>query len=463
MPTISNIAIEESATVTGRVATVAFDRGGVTVDQEIMCLGDPDSSNALAACSSVSPAASAIGLVTRPIPSTGFWRVQNSSAADFVSNVSSVAGRILVDQNSTVWAVQMPSSQSVGSVLDANNASSVALGGDASFVGTATDISAYSNVTVSVYADEGSAVDGMTFEFSQESSNWDDVYTFTMSSGSRRFVFPAVCRYFRVNYTNGSTAQGAFRVQTLLHHSQPAPIVHRLQDAVHEDRSAILTKSAIIAQTSGSTDTFSPITATAGGNLKVSVEEGTVGVVSSVAGRVLVDQNSTVWAVQIPSSQGVIARQSSAADLNVTVAGYSTTVNVSSLAGTVQLASTQNVLEAREFTDLSTTVEIDSTASSASYDLISSAAGSVHRVYAYSVMSTMVAPSTCEFLSSTNGTTGGISRWGLIVGSASSGVTGANLAMSPPYGIFKTQSADELRFRATQSGVYRIALSYWTE
>ena len=56
MPTFTNLDLEESATVTARVGTVQMARGSTNEEQEIICLGDPDSSNALAAVTNVAPA-----------------------------------------------------------------------------------------------------------------------------------------------------------------------------------------------------------------------------------------------------------------------------------------------------------------------------------------------------------------------------------------------------------------------
>ncbi len=115
----------------------------------------------------------------------------------------------------------------------------------------------------------------MTFQFSTDNSNWDDVYTFTMdvsSSDTRRFQFPVTARYFRVVYTNGAGAQGAFRVQTILHGNSQLTTIHRLVDDTSPDRSAQIIKSAIIAQKAGTGD-FVPVQSTSSGNLKTSTQE----------------------------------------------------------------------------------------------------------------------------------------------------------------------------------------------
>lgn len=102
---------------------------------------------------------------------------------------------------------------------------------------------------------------------------------------------------------------------------------------------------------------------------------------------------------------------------------------------------------------------ITSTASTAFYELISSLAGFARCVYAYSVTSTAVTPMAVEFISNTNSV-----LWGLDVGSGSSGVSGANLAVSPPGALFQTATAGALNVRLSVTGVQvRFAASYFSE
>jgi hypothetical protein len=159
--------------------------------------------------------------------------------------------------------------------VDANNSSTAQLdpGGTNNFVETGTDISQYTSVAVTVHSDKDSAVDGMIFEFSQDGTNWDDQYTFTLKeadSQTRRFQFPVTAQYFRVNYTNGATLTTQFRIQTILHRENILTSIHRVKDIVRDDRSAQIMKAAIIAQREGSViQDFYPIQADVSGNLKV--------------------------------------------------------------------------------------------------------------------------------------------------------------------------------------------------
>jgi len=141
------------------------------------------------------------------------------------------------------------------------------------YAGTATDVSQYASVAISIHSDQDSAFDGMRFEFSQNGTNWDDSYAFNLNasqSSTRRFQFPVTARYFRVHYTNGTEATTEFRVQTVLHRENILTSIHRVEKVVHEDRSAQLTKSVIIAQREGVANSdFYPVKADIAGNLKV--------------------------------------------------------------------------------------------------------------------------------------------------------------------------------------------------
>jgi len=201
--------------------------------------------------------------------------VDNASGGSAV-NIQDGGNSITVDNGGT-FAVQV---DNMGSAVDTNNSTTTPLGGSATYTGTGTDMLGYAAVAITLYADVDSATDGMTFQFSTDNTNWDDIYTFTMdvsASDTRRFQFSVTAQYFRVVYTNGGGAQSAFRVQTILHTVDIDTSIHRLVDNVSPDRSANVVKSALIAQAAGSGN-FVPVAATSGGNLKMSVQEFSDGV-----------------------------------------------------------------------------------------------------------------------------------------------------------------------------------------
>lgn len=199
-------------------------------------------------------------------------------------------GAIGADDGPVSAANPLPTNTSkIGSVVDANNSSTTPLLADAVFTGTGTDLLGFSTVCITIHSDVDSATDGMTFQFSTDNVNWDDVNLFELDaseSTTRRFQFPVTTRYFRVVYTNGTSGQAEFRLQTILHTSNQLGSIHRLKDNVHDDRSVTVVKSVVFAQQAGGGDDFVCVQATNAGNFKVSLEE--------VNGNVAVDADTGV-------------------------------------------------------------------------------------------------------------------------------------------------------------------------
>jgi hypothetical protein len=100
------------------------------------------------------------------------------------------------------------------------NSSAVALTGGAAFTGTAVDVSGYSSINVSVFADQASATNGLSMQQSSDATNWDVVDAYTvplMTAGNgKTYSVQVAARYFRVVYTNGATPNTLFRLQTML-------------------------------------------------------------------------------------------------------------------------------------------------------------------------------------------------------------------------------------------------------
>lgn len=160
----------------------------------------------------------------------------------------------------------------VKNVIDSNNSTTTPLDGDATFTGTGTDVSRFSNVTIQLFADEDSATDGMKFQFSCDNINWDDSFDFSLTGNeTRRFQFAVNGQYFRIIFINGSTDQTAVRIQTILHTNGILTTIHRISDSISSDNSAQLVKAVLSGENPGGT--FVNFSATGGGNFKVSLEE----------------------------------------------------------------------------------------------------------------------------------------------------------------------------------------------
>ena len=181
---------------------------------------------------------------------------------DFVNFQSTTAGNFKV------------SVEEIQNKISDNNSTTDVLSGDAIFTGDGDDVENFANVTIQLDSSHDSAIDGMTFQFSIDNTNWDDVcnFTYTASEGARRFQFPVTAKYFRIVYTNGSTLQTHFRVQTILHVSDILTSIHRLKDDTSSDRSVQIIKSALMAR-DGSTGNLKLLDSTTAGNFKTSIEE----------------------------------------------------------------------------------------------------------------------------------------------------------------------------------------------
>jgi hypothetical protein len=198
------------------------------------------------------------------------------------------------------------------------NSTTATLGISGNFTGTGEDISRYSSITIQIDSSHDSATDGMTFEFSSDNTNWDDVYlwTYLAADGARRFQFPVTAQYFRVNYTNGGTGQTHFRVQTIFHRNNVLTSIHRMKDNVGNDRSAQIVKAAVVAQINGSGD-FTPVASSPAGALDVSVESVAGTAVDTDAG----NASAGTQRVVLASDQPVISVDDNAGNLSVDWAG----------------------------------------------------------------------------------------------------------------------------------------------
>lgn len=215
--------------------------------------------------------------------------------------------------------------------------------------------------------------------------------------------------------------------------------------AVRPLQSSAADLQATVTPVAGSTWNVRPLQSSAA-DLQVTATQGgtwNIGTVTTITGVTTVSSVAGVVMARLQDSSGV------------GIAGSTgpTAIGVNGLV-------TREVMPAL----LSTTVLITSTHSTALYALISSAAGLRQKVYAYFVSSTHTVPSTLVFMSSN-----AIDRWHVGFGSGSSGMSGANLAMSPPAWLFHTDVANALNVRieggssVTSTVIARISISYFSE
>lgn len=145
----------------------------------------------------------------------------------------------------TLASDQEPVSVRDKSLIDTGNSSTTPLAGAGVFTGTAINISDYSTISVLVASDVASATNGFSFQFSNDGTNWDHKHEFSFSSGSLSYNMSAEATYFRLVYTNGASAQGHFRLQTVLHTAYIPPSEYTLGQSVSDSTLASVSKSVI--------------------------------------------------------------------------------------------------------------------------------------------------------------------------------------------------------------------------
>ena len=198
--------------------------------------------------------------------------------------------------------------------------------------------------------------------------------------------------------------------------------------------------------------------------------DGRVRAQNSTIGDLLasVQQNSTVWAVQADGR--VRAQNSTIGDLLASVQQNSTVWQTQSIirdsSGTaypgittrpttaVMALPVRPVLNDLQSTSFSTIGN-----NSTSDTVVSSAAGLRHKVFAYSITSTAQAINSLTFASSLAN-----ALWTMQMQAMSSGITGANLAVTPPAWLFGTEAGSPLVFKIGPStGSYHLSFSYFSE
>lgn len=126
----------------------------------------------------------------------------------------------------------------LGALVSAGNSSVSPLAGDAVFTGTADDVSQYTSITVFLHSDVGSAINGASLELSTDGITWLRKKQLTLlSDASQVHSLLVVSQFFRVVYTNGSSAQSDLNIQTIYHAAKERSLTSGTQQVLgaHED------------------------------------------------------------------------------------------------------------------------------------------------------------------------------------------------------------------------------------
>jgi hypothetical protein len=168
--------------------------------------------------------------------------------------------------------------ESILGAISSNNSSTTPLISGGVFTGENDEVSQYKAIGILVHSDVGSAVDGLSLQWSTDGVNWDHKHYFTVygnTDNAPYFQVGIAARYFRVVYTNGSQNQSEFRLQTILHPTATISENTRLSDSISSESLVTLSKNVIAADTVDMG--YRDIVATRQGRLKVSEKESDEG------------------------------------------------------------------------------------------------------------------------------------------------------------------------------------------
>lgn len=134
-------------------------------------------------------------------------------------------------------------------LISTNNSTDTPLAGAATFTGTFDGVEQFAQVVVIVNADQASAADGLRFIWSNDGVT-DHLtrhkFTYSASDPGREFVSPCLGEFFRLEFENGATPQGAFSLQTIYRDVSAQIPARRLADGFDSQELALTTRTRIL-------------------------------------------------------------------------------------------------------------------------------------------------------------------------------------------------------------------------
>lgn len=520
MAAFNHISGQEPSTVSFKLATVTQTRNSSLMHQEILTLGDPESSLALAAVLNAKPPSTTWALAVREV-STHSTTVNVSSVAGVVAvaqnstvwqvqvggystiaAVSSVSGVVAVAQNSTVWAVQVAGYSTVAQVSSVGGVVNVAqnstvwqvqVGGYSTIVavsslGGAVNVrSSAANALMTAYQSSAADLNVTVAGYSTIVKVSSLGGLVTVAPGDTNWASSAG---FHFDTSGNLNIAGSFSASTTVNVSSVSGVVrttpsdtqwHTLA-GLHFDTSGNLLVTGLAQSTTANStvnvSSVAGVVSVAQNSTTWAVQlsqYSTIAAISSVSGVVNVQQNSTVWQVQVgdystivavSSVSGVVNVQQNSTTWAVQLTQYSTTVAVSSVSGVVSVTSPMistatpssgsSGFVVREVIDNLLVNASTNFFTSSLVAIASTAAGQRCKVFAYSITTTNQTPTKLAFY-------GGSSlKWTVVLAALSSAVSGVNLAVSPPAYLFACAAGSSMTLRTTSSGAgWKVSVGYF--
>jgi hypothetical protein len=210
-------------------------------------------------------------------------------------------------------AVNIASDQTVpvseiNGVISTANSSTTPLGIAGTFTGTSEETTQYLGIAVAVGTDRNGT---LNIDYSTDNSNWDQTQTYTITVASPGsvsgffFQFMSEAKYYRLRYVNGGTAQGVFRLQSILKTNAGTGEVQYIQQPIIASTDALVTKGVIYGVTTG------------GGGGYVAVKVTPSGAITNALGDIsgIVGQNTMANSVPVTIASNQTAVPISAASL----------------------------------------------------------------------------------------------------------------------------------------------------
>ena len=230
------------------------------------------------------------------------------------------------------------------STVDSSNTTDIPLGANATYTGTAIDITNFATVSVAAFSDVSSATDGLKMEFSPDGINWDHIHSFSVTGNvGVSYNQAAELVYFRVVYTNGSTAQTTFRLTTVVRRAAIDPSRYALSQNLSDGYMANVTKSVIWGKTTAGGGAYEQVKVNPSGALTVEADvTSSVLPTGAATEATLSSLNGKVTAVDTGSVTVVSSALPTGAATETTLATLATEATVSTLATESTLSALNN-------------------------------------------------------------------------------------------------------------------------
>lgn len=131
----------------------------------------------------------------------------------------------------------MPSYERISTL----NSSTTPLGAAAQFntASAGEDVGGFATIAIYCRGDQNSAQDGFVMERSTDGASWTLIKAVTIEAGVEQdHLLTVTARFFRIRYTNGSTPQSEFFLQTIYHTNKANALRRPVRDVVTEDEDA---------------------------------------------------------------------------------------------------------------------------------------------------------------------------------------------------------------------------------